>query len=480
MQKREEKKFVVTGPITGGKHGWPRLSYLGDISKIGYVEEEYFIEGEAATFHPQGEMTLDGKWTLRKEGGTPYKTRFLVQRPIDAKKFNGSVIIEWLNVSLGYETTMTHGTGTYENGFAIVYATVQNRGIHGEGLGLAQWDPQRYGSLHIANDWISYDIFTQIAQAVGPNRDTKQVDPMGGLQVKRLIANGYSHSGCSIVSYANGIQPIEHTFDAYLPTVCGLYTAFDDASNQEMLNRIQKGSSPKASPEERKQIFIGSLIRDDLDVPVFYINTEYETKTVKFSAQPDTERVRVWSVAGSPHLSRGPRYQDLYVSLRDGISQPEFIDRYVQVSYIAVMDAALVHLNRWIDEKIAPPIFPQIESDETGRVIRDEFGNAKGGIRLPELEVPIATYISEMGMTVQKPQTDMGINIPMPCYGGYQFDFSREKLAQLYKDHDEYVSKVTAAAQKAYKQGIILESRVKEYTEWAEAQPVPKQNVVYM
>lgn len=49
-----EGGFTVTGPITGGEHGWAFASYFGDISKLGYVEEEYFLEGVAQPLPARG------------------------------------------------------------------------------------------------------------------------------------------------------------------------------------------------------------------------------------------------------------------------------------------------------------------------------------------------------------------------------------------------------------------------------------------
>jgi hypothetical protein len=73
----------VTGPIKGGTHGWPFGAYFGDIGKLGYVEEEYFIEGNAALYSLVGEWTKDGKWTLKRGDASPYKIRILVWRPAD-------------------------------------------------------------------------------------------------------------------------------------------------------------------------------------------------------------------------------------------------------------------------------------------------------------------------------------------------------------------------------------------------------------
>ena len=37
--------YSVSGPISGGERGWAYGAYYGDISDVGYIEEEFFIEG---------------------------------------------------------------------------------------------------------------------------------------------------------------------------------------------------------------------------------------------------------------------------------------------------------------------------------------------------------------------------------------------------------------------------------------------------
>src|SRR5579862_1089385 len=76
---------TVTGPITGGMHGRPFTSALVDLAKFGYVEEEFFIAGTAARYGVKlgGALTSDGHWDVVAEGHDPYKTRFLVRRPLN-------------------------------------------------------------------------------------------------------------------------------------------------------------------------------------------------------------------------------------------------------------------------------------------------------------------------------------------------------------------------------------------------------------
>ncbi len=104
----------------------------------------------------------------------PFTTRLVVVRPEDPAAFNGTVIVLWNNVSAGYEN---FGGGdspeVFENGYAYVAVSAQRVGIHGapdNPQGLHAWDPERYRSLSITSDDYSFDIFTQAANLVAPDR----------------------------------------------------------------------------------------------------------------------------------------------------------------------------------------------------------------------------------------------------------------------------------------------------------------------
>ena len=96
---------VVTGPVTAGSHGFAFGATSMPLGLYGYSEEEYFYSGVATSYSSAAPLTSDGSWTVRPASTEPYKTRVLVRRPADSRKFNGTVIVEWLNVSVGFDTT---------------------------------------------------------------------------------------------------------------------------------------------------------------------------------------------------------------------------------------------------------------------------------------------------------------------------------------------------------------------------------------
>lgn len=446
----------LVGPIEGGRHNRPFASYYGDISRRGYVEEEYFLEGTASAFQLVGGAPIDGRYELSTIGSLPYRTRILVRRPRDPKKFNGTVIVEWINVSAGFEIACVDPEGLYD-GFAWVSISAQRVGVHGYPLvptplvppekGLRQWDPERYGSLTIPGDSLSYDIFTQGARAIGPSR-TGPIDPMGGLHVRKLIAAGASQSGFRLLSYINGVQPRENLFDAFLPLVfAGRSASWKDLPPNDL--------AALSGPQAR--------VRDDLSAKVLALNSETEAGAYLAVRQPDTDTFRYWEVAGASHGGTEQHERIKQITDRDGVTNPDNSPpiHISDVLWVPTADAAIRHLHRWINGGTPPPVQKKIEFDTSlvpPIIARDKFGNAVGGVRLPDLTVPIAQYL---GKTAKSPW--LGETIP----------FSTEMLRELYPTHDAYVRRVSAAAQAAASAGVILPYRVEQYVAEAHAAAIP-------
>jgi hypothetical protein len=84
---------TVTGPIASTTplrdpaHGYPYNATPLDLTKQGYVEEEFFIEGAASAYN-----TPAGQPGSVKEGGHSYKTRIVVGGPKPAPKFHRALV----------------------------------------------------------------------------------------------------------------------------------------------------------------------------------------------------------------------------------------------------------------------------------------------------------------------------------------------------------------------------------------------------
>ena len=76
---------IVTGPVAGGRRGWPFSLPLTDLASVGYVAEEFFLDGTAAAYEadPGPELTVDGECQVRPSRTAAFRTRVLVVLPVD-------------------------------------------------------------------------------------------------------------------------------------------------------------------------------------------------------------------------------------------------------------------------------------------------------------------------------------------------------------------------------------------------------------
>ncbi len=166
---------TVTGPITSPGSAFLTPPTSLDLAPFGYVEEEFFVSGTATSYTSASPLGTDGRWTATPADTADYMTRMLVRRPTNPKKFNGSVVVEWLNVSGGLDAapdwTFVHSM-LLRDGFAWVGVSAQLVGVSGSGgplglnLSLKAVNPVRYAPLEHPGDSFSYDMFSQVAQAI--------------------------------------------------------------------------------------------------------------------------------------------------------------------------------------------------------------------------------------------------------------------------------------------------------------------------
>jgi len=414
--------------VTADSRGGPFCAPTVDVAAHGYVVEEYFLDGKANayTFKESAAQTSDGRWlTQRRDETAPFRSRMLVVRPAKSADFNGTVIVHWQNVTAGYELGSVTA-GEYLRGYAWVGVSAQKVGIDGfpgpDAAGLKQWDADRYGPLNHPGDAYSYDIFTQAGRAVAPKRTQTDVDPMGGLQVHRLVAAGASQSAGRLRTYINGIHPIERVFDGFIPYIdFGSTIPFDADFGQRR--------------ERRRH---STLIRGDLGVPVLVVNSETETLAYVAARQPDTNMFRFWEVAGTSHVSV-PRGDE-----RPGLDSPNWL------SYRPVYDASLRHMHRWLKDGTEPPQMPWISlgSGNPPAIVRDENGNARGGIRLPDSVVPTASH------------SGTGRRVPGGSRFGFLYgsvkNFAADQLASLYPTQKAFLTAYDKAILKSVQEGMVL------------------------
>lgn len=417
-----------------------------DLASRGFVEEEFFYSGQANRY----DATVAGGIGARPsasptaqvvDGGHAYTTRMVVRRPADAARFNGKVIVEWMNATSNYDVEALWfriHEFVLREGYAWVGITAQSGPITNATLGLKKFSPTRYATLDLtaggqfnSGDPLSYDVYAQGLKAV---RTGAVMGPLAG-RVQQVVAAGVSQSAGRLSVYLNAVHPR----DEKLADAALLYIG-------------------------------GEKVRTDLDLPVLKLLSETEY-TAPASAneinviQPDTDRIRVWSMAGTSHsdwASFAVRYALLQrdqptAALRDSCALPSrsrIPDRYV-------ISSAIDWLGKWAAGRAMPPSSPMIALAADGTTVqRDAHGNALGGIRIAPFAVPVAL---DSGYN-EVPAGGTGL-----CFlNGTHVPFDTATLNALYPTHEGYLQRLRAAAARDVSDGYVLQADADEMVREAE------------
>lgn len=422
-------------PAGHASRDYPQLASPIDLQAHGYVEHEYFFSGQATRY----EIPPDAATGRVLSQGHPYRTRMLVRRPLDATRFNGVVVVEWLNVTAGYNNdSIWQATSEHfmRAGYAYVGISAQRVGVHQPATGLLAWSPTRYAGLdlthggQVTDDSLSFDVFAQGARLVAEPSD---IDPLAGLsRARTMLAIGSSQSEGRLVNYFNAVHPQHRLFDGYF-----LYLG------------------------------TGGRLRTDQSAKVFKLNTENDVLLLGEgrARQPDSDWLRTWEITGASHVGTPTVAIRNPILVRDGLPVIEpRCDRPAlsQVPTFDVMPAAFDALERWVRRGVAPPTAERIVLTELGRAAtpaagsapavpatpsvaaRDAEGIARGGLRLAAVEVPRAT--------------NSGYNTgPGSCrlYGSSEA-FSPQRLRERYPTPEAYLDAVDRAIQANQRAGHLL------------------------
>jgi hypothetical protein len=430
----------VEGPVTGGSRtGGPFWASPFYLDKFGYVEEEYFLSGTASD---------RGLVHAGHEHTAPYKVRILVRRPADPARFNGTAVLEWFNVSLQQEVEHEWPIDfpmLMRDGYVSASVSAQYLGVQSASpMSLKNWDPQRYGTLQHPGDDFSFDIFAQAAQALRSGLAT------GRHPVDLVLGTGTSQSCLRLATYISKLAAGDAVFDGFHPTTC---------------------PAPADVP-------------DNL-VPMVWATSEWEAG---LPSRPDGPLLRVWEIAGTSHANwweirfqgaqgyrdgfayDGTTYFPYYGWDEDDAGQygerRPFSNNVAPARY--AFRAAIDVLNRWARDwkdyragrlaadRVRPaPAAPRLERDGYS-LRRDGHGNALGGVRLPALEVPVATYRGEFSEGAS----------------GSTSAYDRETLAALYESHDDYVAKMRAATDAAVAGGFMVAADRGEWMDRVVSSPI--------
>ena len=421
---------LFSGPITTGHVIEPLSALPSGLAAHGYVEQEFFASGTARAFRAVS-APRDGRWRVDPTTSAFYRTRILVRRPADPARFNGTVVVEWMNVSLGESAPEWDylNPELMDDGYAYVAVSAQAEGVDGGtpllgssvASGLVESEPARYGTLVHPGDRYALDMFAQIGRALRRPRGPV----LGGLHPAHVVAVGESQAAFNLTTFADALQPLTGAFD-------GIF----------IHSRAGSGASLAGSPLPSTPSLQGLRIRTDLDVDVFMFETQTDLIELGYAAarQPDTDRIRTWEVAGTAHadaylVGAAVGFLGCTTPINDG---PQHV----------VAEAAFFAFTRWVVDGTPPPSPPPLRLATVAppALLLDAHGNGLGGVRTPAVDVPTSTLSGAAPPGTSEICSLFGSTTP----------FSPAELARLYGDQQGYLAAYTASLDRAIERGYIL------------------------
>jgi hypothetical protein len=404
---------AITGPVGGPGPIFEALMALpagDDMAHFRYEATEYFVSGRA--------------------NGEPYTTRIVIRKPVDPTRVSGLVLAESMHPS--GNAWMFHFTHRYSMseghvGLEVLTSTPQP---------FVEFNQQRYGNLRVAAGQAA-DILSQ----VGALMKSKE-SPIAAYRIRKMILAGTSASAAVVVNYLPWhtvlrLPDMRPVFDAFMPTSTGATIAaqFDVSGTSRVI-----------------------------DVPIVQVPTMTEVASPNTTWRPDSDtpgnQFRVYEFPGMAHIDS----RDAAAYYPNPCKLP--ISRFPMAAYMSV---ALDHLWKWIDRGTLPPradrmIVDRNQANDGSLMALDEYGNARGGIRNPYVDVPVKGYgVRNAGASPPIPNAHPFVASRTPeaqaqlCgLAGYETALTPAQLRKMYKDPKTYRARVAKRLDELTKQGWSL------------------------
>jgi hypothetical protein len=402
-------------PITAQSQPWHGGPMAGpvdaELKPHNYVEQEYFISGA---------------WE-----GRPYRTTVLVRQPSDPRRFSGLVVVEPVHMEGVTAMWMTYHETIMDGGHGWVGIASQKSSAEGV---IKKANPARYDSISIPlapgatgepepvfaggpQDKFSQAILSQFGALLKSNPKS---GPFAGPKVKYTVLAGGSQTGALTVRYIIQANPGARLpngrpiWDAYYPTMTPAESAIA-GRNSIVMHVYGEG-----------------------DMIMFNGLNNGRPHVWRPDSDARHDRFRSYEVPAVSHLpTRGSKNNPLFLAMAGGGKSSTGQDLSLsQFPTTAVYNACFYNLLQWVMTGIAPPHARPIEL-ENGHIVRDQFGNAKGGVRSPYVDMPAYRYIASLGLdssqNIGNPQALMHAAI------GLQVALPPETVQSLYHNRANYL-----------------------------------------
>jgi hypothetical protein len=415
-----------------------------------------------------------------ERGKVEYASDIMLLMPADPAKGNGTLLVDVPNRGRVYGIALYNGPhGEPFNSGNIQQGTgfLEDRGF---ALAEVQWELGKGADLP---SFTGADGKTRYVEGVGfaIMRDTADflargwadaagtANPLRGA-IDRVLASGKSQSGRFLKTFLlhgfnrlGGHRVIDgmHIF----VSGAGLLPIFASSIGpQSSGDAAPSFTDPEFRGVHEGPFTIGEVVatveqRGELPPRIVMVSSTTDFLSLRASLgrtgasgtedQPIPANVRMYDIAGASHVVL-PR--------ADRCTLP-----MAKLDWTPVSRATLLALDRWVGQNAPPPanklmpLEPALGDADvlaapkhlTGAVIqrpkRDADGNVLGGVRLPDMAVPLGIHAAQ-----QEPKA-------FACaLAGAFLPFAQAKIVERYKGRDDYVNRIRQAARALQAEGFLL------------------------
>ena len=439
---------------------------------------------------PSAEAIPDlDKATRNSQGMVEYATRAILIMPVEAG--NGALLLDVPNrgrpISLSLFNSphnvvvpfgsLDQGTGFLQDAGYTVAAVSWELG---HGVELPTFKDAEGTTRYIEST--AFAIIRDIADFLGSaSADSAGTpNPLAG-EISHTLALGYSQTGRFLKSFlVRGYNTVEgrRVFSGMhiLGAAAGHINLRSVPGPESGAGVIPTFDNPEVRGVNEEPLAISDIIEQvnglgQIAPRMIFVNTTTDYFSLRASLgrtggsgtedKPLPPNVRMYDIAGASH------------ALIPGTSQCKL--PYAILDWHPVLRSTLVALDRWVSANISPPsneLMPLREAPADAMAlrapsylpkaiiqipIRDEDGNATGGVRLPDMAAPLGTH--------------GGQNPPLSfvCSLGSSYvafaktkeereavGDSRPSLVERYKDRSDYMNRIRAAARDLEQRGFLL------------------------
>lgn len=433
-----------------------------------------------------------------ERGKVEYATDIMLLMPADPSKGNGTLLVDVPNRGRVYGIALYNGprgepfnSGNIQQGTGFLedrgFALAEVQWELGKGVDLPSFTTPD-GKTHYvegAGFAIFRDAADFLAHAAADASGT--ANPLRGA-VDRVLASGKSQSGRFLKTLLfNGFNRIDgrRVIDGMHVFVSGsgmLPIMTSSPGPQSSGDAAPSFANPEFRGVNESPLTIGEIVaavekRGEIPPRIMMLSSTTDFLSLRASLgrtgasgtedQPLPSNVRMYDIAGASHvvLPRAP----------DCTLPPAKLD------WAPVSRATLLALDRWVARNTTPPssklmpLEPTTDADVLAapkhlptavvqRPKRDADGNVVGGVRLPDMEVPLGVHAAQ-----QEPKS-------FSCgLAGAFLPFTPAQVAARYKNRDDYVNRIRTAVRALQQEGFLLQDDASVILSEAASRPWPKE-----